>query len=74
MHIARRKTRQISVGNVKIGGGAPVSVQSMCSTDTRDVVATIAQIHELEAAAANSFAWRFQMMRPHKFFRKLRRL
>ncbi|MDH4371505.1 MAG: flavodoxin-dependent (E)-4-hydroxy-3-methylbut-2-enyl-diphosphate synthase, partial [Nitrospira sp.] len=50
MHIARRKTRQISVGNVKIGGDAPVSVQSMCSTDTRDVVATIAQIHQLEAA------------------------
>ena len=42
MHIARRKTRQISVGQVKIGGGAPVSVQSMCSTDTRDVPATTA--------------------------------
>jgi (E)-4-hydroxy-3-methylbut-2-enyl-diphosphate synthase len=50
MHIARRKTRQISVGKVKVGGDAPVSVQSMCSTDTRDVTATVAQIHQLEAA------------------------
>ena len=44
MHIRRRQTRQIQVGPVKIGGGAPVSVQSMCSTDTRDVAATVEQI------------------------------
>lgn len=49
MHITRRKTRQIAVGSVKIGGNAPVSVQSMCSTDTRDTAATIAQIQQLEA-------------------------
>lgn len=45
-----RKTRQISVGSVKIGGGAPVSVQSMTNTDTRDVKKTIAQIRKLERA------------------------
>ena len=45
--ITRRKTRQIRVGKVKIGGDAPVSVQSMCSTDTRDVAATVAQIRQL---------------------------
>lgn len=50
MHIARRKTRQITVGNVKIGGDAPVSVQSMCSTDTRDVAKTVEQICQLETA------------------------
>lgn len=50
MHISRRKTRQIQVGSVKIGGDAPVSVQSMCSTDTRDAAATIEQIRQLEAA------------------------
>jgi (E)-4-hydroxy-3-methylbut-2-enyl-diphosphate synthase len=50
MHITRRKTRQIQVGKVKIGGDAPVSVQSMCSTDTRDVAATTEQIRQLEAA------------------------
>jgi (E)-4-hydroxy-3-methylbut-2-enyl-diphosphate synthase len=49
MHITRRKTRQIQVGTVKIGGDAPVSVQSMCSTDTRDTKATIEQIRQLEA-------------------------
>ena len=48
MFITRRKTRQIRVGRVKIGGDAPVSVQSMTSTDTRDVPATIAQIRQLE--------------------------
>ena len=50
MHITRRKTRQIQIGKLKIGGDAPVSVQSMCSTDTRDAAATIEQIRQLEAA------------------------
>jgi (E)-4-hydroxy-3-methylbut-2-enyl-diphosphate synthase len=50
MHITRRPTRQIQVGKVKIGGDAPVSVQSMCSTDTRDVTATVEQIRQLETA------------------------
>lgn len=48
MHITRRKTRQIQVGTVKIGGDAAVSVQSMCSTDTRDTNATIEEIRRLE--------------------------
>jgi (E)-4-hydroxy-3-methylbut-2-enyl-diphosphate synthase len=48
--IPRRKTRQISLGTVKIGWGAPVAVQSMCNTDTRDVDATLGQIRRLEAA------------------------
>jgi (E)-4-hydroxy-3-methylbut-2-enyl-diphosphate synthase len=43
----KKTTRQIQVGNVKIGGGAPCSVQSMTSTDTRDVAATLAQIGRL---------------------------
>lgn len=46
----RRKTRPVSVGGVEIGGSAPVSVQSMTKTDTRDVAATVNQIHALEAA------------------------
>lgn len=48
--INRRKSKQISIGNVKIGGDAPISVQSMCNTDTRDVEKTLAQINELAAA------------------------
>ena len=43
-------TRQILVGNVPVGGGAPVSIQSMCNTKTDDVAATVDQIHALEAA------------------------
>lgn len=47
--IKRRKTKQISIGNIKIGGDAPISVQSMCNTDTRDTKTTLTQIHELAA-------------------------
>ena len=47
--IKRRKSKQISIGNVKIGGDAPISVQSMCNTDTREVEATLNQINELAA-------------------------
>ena len=43
----RRNSKQILIGNVKIGGDAPISVQSMCNTDTRDVEATLRQINEL---------------------------
>ncbi len=46
--IIRRKTRQIKVGGVKIGNNAPISIQSMTKTDTRDVLATVAQIRRLE--------------------------
>jgi len=43
-------TRQINVGGVLVGGGAPVSIQSMCNTPTQDVTATVEQIRRLEAA------------------------
>jgi len=46
----RKLTRQIKVGDVLVGGGAPCVVQSMCSTDTRDVAATVAQIGRLAVA------------------------
>jgi len=45
----RRKTRQIMLGSVPVGGKAPVSVQTMTKTDTRDVAATVAQIADLKA-------------------------
>ncbi len=45
---AREKTRQIMVGNVPVGGDAPVAVQSMTKTDTRDVRATVKQIESLK--------------------------
>ncbi|SHJ42226.1 4-hydroxy-3-methylbut-2-en-1-yl diphosphate synthase [Malonomonas rubra DSM 5091] len=46
----RRKSRQIKLGGLAIGGDAPISVQSMCNTDTRNVPATLAQIADLEKA------------------------
>jgi (E)-4-hydroxy-3-methylbut-2-enyl-diphosphate synthase len=49
----RRQTRQIMVGGVPVGGGAPVSVQSMTITKTADVDATLAQIYALAAAGAD---------------------
>jgi len=46
----RKITRQIKIGAVPVGGNAPVAVQSMTNTDTRDVAATVAQVSRLEAA------------------------
>jgi len=48
----RRKTRPVAVGRVVVGGGAPIVVQTMTKTDTRDVRATVAQIRRLEKAGA----------------------
>ena len=51
--ISRRKSRQIFVGNVAIGGDAPISVQSMTNTNTCDVEATLAQIQSIADAGAD---------------------
>ncbi len=51
--IDRRPTRKIRVGNVFIGGDAPITVQSMTNTDTRDAAATISQIRRLEEAGCD---------------------
>lgn len=51
--VVRRKTRQIMVGNVPVGGDAPITVQSMTNTETTDVSATVAQIRALEKAGAD---------------------
>lgn len=52
-NIQRRKSRQIMVGDVAVGGDAPISVQSMTNTDTCDVAATVAQIRRLEDVGAD---------------------
>ena len=49
----RRETRQIKIGSIPIGGGAPISVQSMCNTKTTDTEATVQQIRELAAAGCD---------------------
>ncbi|MCG8315578.1 MAG: flavodoxin-dependent (E)-4-hydroxy-3-methylbut-2-enyl-diphosphate synthase [Pseudomonadales bacterium] len=51
--IKRRKSRQIMVGNVPVGGDAPISVQSMTNTETTDVDATVGQIRRLEEAGVD---------------------
>src|SRR5207244_10943682 len=51
--ITRRQTRQITLGKLKVGGNAPITVQSMTKTDTRDVQATLLQIWALEAAGCD---------------------
>jgi (E)-4-hydroxy-3-methylbut-2-enyl-diphosphate synthase len=53
MNYARRKTREIKVGSVAVGGGAPVSIQSMTTTKTDDVGATLIQVHELATQGAD---------------------
>ncbi len=51
--IERRQTKQINVGSVPVGGGAPISVQSMTTTKTADVDGTLAQVYELAGAGAD---------------------
>jgi len=51
--IKRRKTKKIKVGNIEVGGDAPISVQSMTNTLTTDVDGTIKQINELTEAGAD---------------------
>ncbi|WP_142850730.1 flavodoxin-dependent (E)-4-hydroxy-3-methylbut-2-enyl-diphosphate synthase [Telmatospirillum sp. J64-1] len=51
--ILRRKSRQIFVGSVPVGGDAPITVQSMTNTPTTDVAATVAQIHRMQEAGVD---------------------
>ena len=50
--LPRRKSRQVKVGHVLVGGGAPIMVQSMTNTDTEDVAATVKQVAELARAGS----------------------
>jgi len=50
MGIARKKTREVKIGKISVGGENPIAVQSMCNTKTSDVGATVKQILELEEA------------------------
>lgn len=52
-HITRRKSKKIMLGSLPVGGDAPISVQSMTNTDTRDISATMMQIRALEEAGAD---------------------
>ena len=49
----RRKTREVKIGNVRVGGNAPIAIQSMTNTDTHDKEATLLQIKALEVAGCD---------------------
>lgn len=70
--IKRRKTRQIMVGNVPVGGDAPISVQSMTNTETCDVAATVEQIKRLTAAGADIVRVSVPSLEAADAFRKIR--
>src|SRR6056300_939470 len=70
--ITRRKTRQIMVGNVAVGGGAPISVQSMTNTETCDVDATLSQIQRLVNAGVDIVRVSVPSMDAAAAFKKIR--
>jgi (E)-4-hydroxy-3-methylbut-2-enyl-diphosphate synthase len=71
--IIRRKSRQIMVGNVPVGGDAPISVQSMTNTPTTDVAATVAQIQSLEAVGADIVRVSVPTMDAAEAFREIKK-
>jgi len=70
--IKRRVTRQIHVGDVAVGGDAPISVQSMTNTDTCDVQATVAQVQAIQDAGADIVRVSVPSMDAAEAFRKIR--
>ena len=72
--IVRRKSRQIMVGNVPVGGDAPISVQSMTNTSTGDIAATVAQINRIQAAGADIVRVSVPSMEEAEAFGKIRKL
>ncbi|GAB3379363.1 flavodoxin-dependent (E)-4-hydroxy-3-methylbut-2-enyl-diphosphate synthase [Spongiibacter taiwanensis] len=71
--IRRRKSRQIHIGKVPVGGDAPISVQSMTNTETRDVAATVAQIKRLEDACADIVRVSVPSLEAAEAFREIRK-
>ena len=72
--IKRRKSRQIMVGKVPVGGDAPIAVQSMTNTDTCDVEATLGQISDLEKVGADIVRVSVPTMEAAEAFRNIRAL
>ena len=70
--INRRKTRQIMVGNVPVGGDAPISVQTMTNTETCDVDATLAQINRMVNAGVDIVRVSVPSMEAAEAFKQIR--
>ena len=71
--IVRRKSRQIFVGNVAVGGDAPISVQSMTNTETTDVAATVRQIKAIEEAGADLVRVSVPTMQAAEAFKEIKK-
>ncbi len=71
--ISRRKSRQIFVGNVAVGGDAPISVQSMTNTDTTNVKATLSQIKSIENAGADLVRVSIPTMEAAEAFKEIKK-
>jgi (E)-4-hydroxy-3-methylbut-2-enyl-diphosphate synthase len=71
--ISRRKSKQIFVGDVAIGGDAPISVQSMTNTNTCDVEATLAQIQSIADAGADLVRVSVPTMEAAEAFREIKK-
>jgi len=71
--IIRRKSRQIFVGNVAVGGDAPISVQSMTNTETTDVAATVRQIKAIEEAGADLVRVSVPTMQAAEAFKEIKK-
>lgn len=72
--IRRRKSRQIMVGNVPVGGDAPITVQSMTNTETCDVDATVNQINQIQMAGADIVRVSVPSMEAADAFGEIRKL
>ncbi len=70
--ITRRRSRQIMVGSVAVGGDAPISVQSMTNTETCDVAATVAQVQAIQDAGADIVRVSVPSMDAAEAFREIR--
>ncbi|MAA92652.1 MAG: 4-hydroxy-3-methylbut-2-en-1-yl diphosphate synthase [Gammaproteobacteria bacterium] len=70
--VQRRKTKKIWVGDVPVGGGSPVSVQSMTNTETTDVAATVKQVNELEDAGADIIRVSIPSMEAAESFKEIK--
>ena len=73
LHKIKRRFRQIFVGDVAIGGDAPISVQSMTNTDTCDVDSTISQINSLKEAGADMVRVSIPTMEAAEAFQKIKK-
>ena len=69
----REQTKKIKIGNIWVGGGAPIAIQSMTNTKTDDVKATVEQIHALEEAGCEIIRCTANTPEAAKAFREIKK-